>query len=187
MTIAVIRLDAPGYCACGCGSKTSIARMTRNRLGHVRGQPVRFVVGHVRRRSPVPFIEEMDTNCWIWQHQRNRNGYGVTKRQGKTALAHRVLFEELCGWLPAELDHLCRNPACVNPGHLEAVSHRENMRRGLTNISGINARKTHCIRGHAFDEANTRIGPDGRRACRACARAYQMRRYYRNKAQRVAA
>jgi len=72
------------------------------------------------------------------------------------------------------IDHLCRNRACVKPAHLEAVSQRVNTLRSPIAVAAINARKTHCKRGHAFDDLNTRvsIGPNGqrRRDCRACHR-----------------
>jgi len=87
----------------------------------------------------------------------------------------------LVGPIPAglQLDHLCRNRACVRPDHLEPVRSRENTLRGF-GPSAINARKTVCAHGHPFDEANTGRSPNGRRFCRECgrirARAYQARR-----------
>jgi hypothetical protein len=76
-----------------------------------------------------------------------------------------------------ELDHLCRVRGCVNPKHLEPVTHRENLMRGES-WSAVNARKTHCPEGHPYDETNTYIDGKGRRRCRECARAYDLRRYY---------
>ena len=67
-----------------------------------------------------------------------------------------------------ELDHLCRNRKCVNPKHLESVTHRENILRGET-IMAENARKTHCWRGHPLSGKNLKLKPNGHRQCRACA------------------
>lgn len=76
-----------------------------------------------------------DTPCWIWQRYVNRTGYGRLKRSGKhgpAMLAHRWYYELHRGPIPAglQLDHLCRNPRCVNPAHLEPVLPRVNARRG---------------------------------------------------------
>lgn len=103
--------------------------------------------------------------CWIWQRSRDVAGYGRLWRLGHS-LAHRWSYEQHVGPIPEglELDHLCRVPACVNPGHLEPVSHAENMARSAPAV------KTHCVNGHAYDEANTYARPSGQRDCRACIR-----------------
>lgn len=74
-------------------------------------------------------------DCWEWTGARNPEGYGrigAGRRGSATLHAHRVAWELLVGPVPAhlELDHLCRNPRCVNPDHLEPVSRTENIRRG---------------------------------------------------------
>lgn len=109
--------------------------------------------------------------CWEWQAYRDRGGYGVF---GAGKRAHRISWEESNGSIPEGLviDHLCENPPCVNPEHLTPTTHRENVLRGTKSASALNRRKTHCPQGHPYDETNTRLTPDGRRACRACHRAF---------------
>ncbi|MFT9670521.1 HNH endonuclease signature motif containing protein [Streptomyces rhizosphaericola] len=105
--------------------------------------------------------------CWTWSGYRDRNGYGQFTLHGRTYPAHRYAYMQLVGPIPAGLviDHLCRNPSCVNPAHLEPVTHAENMRRSEP------AMRTHCIHGHEFTAANTYYRTpacDGVRQCRAC-------------------
>jgi len=117
-----------------------------------------------------------ETPCWIWGLYCDPQGYARMKVNGRPGLAHRYAYEDVVGPVPAgcELDHLCRQPSCVNPDHLEAVTHAENVRRGWP------AQKAHCAHGHPYDEANTYFRPNGRRDCRACTaerqRRYQQRR-----------
>ena len=124
-------------------------------------------------------------NCWLWMGGKDRNGYGTfgtgDRRNRKTHPAHRFSFELVNPPIPAgmQIDHLCRVPNCVNPNHLEVVTPRENTMRGLSPLA-FNATKTHCPKGHPYDESNTCIRRSGRRGCRACNRA----RYHRLKTQR---
>ena len=86
--------------------------------------------------------------------------------------AHIVAYEWKYGLVPEglELDHLCRNPSCVNPDHQEAVTHSENSFRGNTGqwLSNKQRAKTHCPHGHTYDFLNTYYRPDGGRGCRIC-------------------
>lgn len=119
--------------------------------------------------------------CWEWTgHIIPTTGYGQWSyggRPSKKSLAHRYSYQIMRGEIPArlQLDHLCRNRRCVNPDHLEAVTQRVNILRG-NGASARNARKTHCIRGHAFDAANTYLTPGtGHRQCRACRTLREMK------------
>lgn len=125
-------------------------------------------------RLPVKFwrwvVPVLSTGCWIWSGNRDYDGYGRVTIGGSKRRAHRHCYANLIGSIPAglELDHLCRITSCVNPAHLEPVTPRENKLRGF-GVSGINARKTHCPRGHAYTEVNTSIHA-GQRFCRTCNR-----------------
>lgn len=141
------------------------------------------------------------SGCWLWQKYKNIYGYGMLcegGRNGRMLWAHRVSYEFHCGPIGAglEIDHLCRIRACVNPAHLEPVTHRTNILRGEAPSANC-ARQASCIRGHPFDERNTGRNKNGGRYCRACARdkrrefrarnrerynAYMVARYHAKKA-----
>lgn len=112
-------------------------------------------------------------NCWEWAAGLSC-GYGqfvvMRGHRGYPMRAHRVAYELLIGPIPEglDLDHLCRHPSCVNPFHLDPVPGKVNTARGNW-PSAVNRRKTHCIRGHEFDNDNTYRPPRGNRQCRRCA------------------
>ena len=118
-------------------------------------------------------------DCWIWTGSQSGRiktgeGYGSIKRNGRSMLAHRVMYELLVGPIPEglQLDHLCRNHICVRPDHLEPVTGPENTRRG--NSGKWQRERTHCPSGHPYDEENTYVHPvNGERACRTCKRLWQ--------------
>jgi len=107
--------------------------------------------------------------CWLWNAGKNENGYGRFWHDDIAKMAHRYSHERCTGEIPIdfEIDHLCKNPSCVNPSHLEAVTKLENIRRSDVGI--YNLRKTHCNYGHPYSGYNLYIRPDRiHRECRQC-------------------
>lgn len=132
----------------------------------------------VDKVGPLPEYRPELGRCWIWTGPLNRGGYGhFYDNSGKTARAHRLSFSIAYGSIPvgAEVDHLCRVRRCVRPDHLEAVTKRENILRGHSWMAD-SARKTHCVRGHEFNDANTYRNSQGHRYCRPC-RILRARKY----------
>jgi hypothetical protein len=140
-------------------------------------------------KSQTPFWDMVHKTptCWVWLAKVDRDGYGCCKRLGEW-LAHRVAWKMLRGPIQQglEIDHLCRNRRCVNPDHMEPVTKAMNALRGIS-PPAINARKTACRRGHAFNAENTYVWR-GVRICRPCRRAAEMsrRRRRRNQIAQVA-
>jgi len=116
---------------------------------------------------------EPNSGCWLWVGALDPCGYGrITsgpRKNVKEEKAHRVSYRERHGAIPdgKELDHKCRVRCCVNPDHLEAVTHLENMRRGI--VGTWQKARTHCPRGHEYSAENT-YTEHGRRHCRECGR-----------------
>ena len=142
----------------------------------------------IMRRVGIP--DEND--CWPWEGTIDPAGYGRGSFGGVTAMAHRAVYLLIKGDIPQgfDLDHLCRNRRCVNPDHLEPVTHHENCRRGKQ------AQQTHCVNGHEFNEGNTLIRYRADkvttyRQCRSCvseraSRQDQRGRYAQRKAREQA-
>lgn len=112
-------------------------------------------------------VQVDELGCWLWARRVDRCGYGLLKYRDRTANAHIFAYEAWYGPVPEglELDHLCRVRHCVNPGHLEPVTHVENMRRAVV------VRDT-CGNGHPRTEENVRIRANGTRRCLPCHRAF---------------
>lgn len=119
------------------------------------------------------YVERTET-CWIWRGTLGHDGYGrLSGENGRSIHVHRYAYERFVGPIPAALplDHLCRKRACCRPDHLEAVSHKTNILRGVGG-GAINARKTHCKHGHLLDGENLYL-EHGKRRCIACQRRRQ--------------
>lgn len=142
--------------------------------------------------APKPSLEERfwakvdkTGGCWLWTGTQGSNGYGnFQDRTQKRGPAHRWAYEFAVGPIAEGLvlDHLCRNPACVRPDHLEPVTYKENSRRGLS--TGIRVHITHCPQGHPYAGDNLivamrKTGPA--RVCRQCKNADGRRHYWARK------
>jgi len=110
-------------------------------------------------------------DCWTWTACLNPDGYGQFWVSGRAVKAHRFAYEQMVGEIPAglELDHLCRNRSCVNPDHMDAVTHKVNVLRGV-GVTAMHALKTECPQGHPLSGANLYPLPGGR-TCRECKKA----------------
>lgn len=145
-------------CECGCGQEVR----------------VRFLPGHNsqfikrKRKSPVDYVSEdrgYKTPCWTWQQGKTGQGYGLVSVNKRHELAHRNLYEQVKGSIPVgmELDHLCRNRDCVNPDHMEPVTHAVNIRRGpQSKLSMESARiiRQRCADGDRKDAVARDFGVD---------------------------
>lgn len=105
--------------------------------------------------------KKLPNGCWEWTGRKHNMGYGTIGWRGKEwFLAHRASYivfkSEIQDGL--EIDHLCRNRLCINPDHLEAVTHIVNVQRGANSL------KTHCPQGHEYDL----VSKNGTRGCRTC-------------------
>lgn len=136
-------------------------------------------------KSTTRFVAKVriagEDDCWPWLAASWEHGHGafwdsIEKRQ---VAAYRWLYVKLIGVFPPEfdIDHLCRNPSCVNPKHLEAVPHQTNIQRGVFSKTF----DSHCKNGHEWNEENTRwyMSPlNGRpyKQCSTCCRERQRAR-----------
>lgn len=142
------------------------------------GDPVAGGPDRILDDDEARFWSKVDKTptCWLFTGAL-AGGYGRFYLAGGLVPAHRYAYELLVGPIPEglQLDHLCRVRNCVNPGHLEPVTQRENLLRG-TGPSARHARAAQCPQGHPYDAANTYTAPNGHRHCRTCRAAVNRRR-----------
>jgi len=138
------------------------------------------------------YIPVTESGCWLWLGSQNGNGYGKFNLNGKTIYAHRYSYIKHIGIISEglQIDHKCRVRCCVNPAHLEAVTSKENNRRGTSReVAGkYQLLKTHCPKGHPYSGKNLYLkkyknGLTTRR-CRMCTRNYDLSVYPRKKQMR---
>jgi hypothetical protein len=120
--------------------------------------------------EPEPLAINLNAPHWLWTRGTSATGYGWYA--AKRTYAHRYFWEVMRGPIPEdlEIDHLCRNKLCVNPQHLEVVTHQLNSARGMRFT--VRALRQTCERGHPYTEENTYITYRGGRSCRACQRIH---------------
>lgn len=125
------------------------------------------------------YVVEEESGCWTWTALRSSDGYGKLRVDKRDWRAHRLVYTIVRGSIPegAQLDHLCRNRACVNPDHLDPVDTRTNLMRGQT-LAALNAAKTECHLGHPLSGDNLRM-KNGYRLCKECGRASNRRQQAR--------
>jgi hypothetical protein len=119
-----------------------------------------------------------ESGCLLWTAATSAGRYGAFWHSGKLYKAHRWIYENVVGPIPAGLviDHICRNGLCVAVEHLRVVTQRENVLCGEA-PAARQARRTHCIHGHELAGENLYLNPDGRkRECKTCRRAIDRRR-----------
>ena len=138
-----------------------------------RGTPLEWFAEKIDMHGPTP-VDRPDLGaCWVWCAAEDGHGYGVFWSKGRAVKAYCFSYEMFVGPVPDELvlDHLCRNPACVRPDHLEPVTQRINLLRGK-GFAAVNARKSRCPRGHLYSH----VASTGWRRCRQCDNELRKRR-----------
>lgn len=125
-------------CECGCGQPAPLAKKTSKKNGYVKGQPVKFIVGHYAKVQPWPSAAERfwpkvakgtAVECWPWTASTYLNGYGQFWTGTNLTPAHRFAYTLTNGPIPSKMIilHTCDNPLCCNPAHLRLGTQQDNI------------------------------------------------------------
>lgn len=154
-------------------------------------EPIRVLRGKALERFNFWHNKNKKNGCWEWKGHLDKRGYGrFADNTGWIDMAHRWSYKHFVGEIPKGLviDHLCHNPKCVNPKHLEPITHFENIiKRGISNAAYINSRKTHCKYGHSLSPPNIYISKNkynGMRVCKIC-HAKRVKRYLKKRYENI--
>lgn len=148
----------------------TLTRPQRGRWGRPLPNFAERLIAKIRVGAPPNSPDWTAGPCWIWTGCISEKGYGhVRGLDGRVTRAHRLVFLLTKGPIPpnCEPDHVCRVRACVNPNHLQLVTHQENTLRSL-GPTAINAQKTCCHNGHPFDRVWKRKDGRTERGCSIC-------------------
>lgn len=204
--------NASDHCV-DCGTpRSQTTRLTRDRCGSCYRKHVRALKksGIFEPLPPASVKERLlsrvqiaPNGCHLWTGVINAwTGYGTMGLDGYNPYVHRLAYTLFVGPIPQgmKIDHVCHNRdtecrgegmcmhrRCLNPDHLEAVPHRENLVRSPLTLAGRNVLKTHCKRGHEFTSENTIARSNGARKCRSCHNQAQRAASARRRAARQAA
>ena len=139
---------------------------------------------HNIKLGDIPVLRPDLGKCWGWT-KATAEGYGVISVKNRLSQAHRIAYELWIDKIPSGLviDHLCRNTICINPKHLEPVTVRENILRGVGGPA-VNSKKTHCIRGHLLQGDNLFVSKKGKRWCKICRRGLEAKYRSENRKKR---
>lgn len=161
---------------CNLGAKSSgfcsshYMRIWRHGSPYKGNRP--YAKGSERERLMTFVNLDLNSGCWNWNGAKDKKGYGTYHKDKKPTPAHRFSYELFNNKsIPQGLyiDHICRNPSCVNPSHLDPVTPKENQYRSPITLATINKNKEVCPKGHIYDADNTYIRPNNKgRKCRKC-------------------
>lgn len=160
---------------------------SRDKLRSQAGFKFVSVLEYVQSKIDRLFWSHVDKteSCWLWTAGKTR-GYGYlglkhyTLEKPVRISAHRLSWQLFVGSIPdgMQIDHLCKNPSCVRPDHLEVVTPKENNHRS-DSPSAVYAKRTHCRNGHPYEGDNVRVAKSGNKTYRQCVTCYQ--EYWRRK------
>jgi hypothetical protein len=146
-----------GFCRCGCGNRTPLAKRNEYRRGHVKGEPIPVLHGHNRRARPPHYRvvhAGYESPCYLWNRGLTGDGYAQTSFGRSNRLVHRLAYETAKGTVPKglELHHLCENRDCIRPDHMVPLTHAEHAR--MSSYAKLTMQAAREIRASTHTVAN---------------------------------